>query len=213
MKKRILVGLLAALALTYHSFAAGFEKTTTYADGTFTDVPDSEWYASEVKSAYELGFMNGVGGSLFSPDGTVTVAEAVTMASRVHANYNGAAIDSASDGEWYTPYVKYAVSNKIITEKQFDDYDRPITRGEMAEVFYASVPADYLKAVNNVDYLPDVNEKADYRDEILALYQAGVVMGNDAYGTFYPENQIVRSEAAAIINRIALPENRLQKTR
>lgn len=212
MKKRILVGLLAALALTYHSFAAGFEKTTTYADGTFTDVPDSEWYASEVKSAYELGFMNGVGGSLFSPDGTVTVAEAVTMASRVHANYNGAAIDSASDGEWYTPYVKYAVSNKIITEKQFDDYDRPITRGEMAEVFYASVPADYLKAVNNVDYLPDVNEKADYRDEILALYQAGVVMGNDAYGTFYPENQIVRSEAAAIINRIALPENRLQKT-
>lgn len=26
MKKRILVGLLAALALTYHSFAAGFEK-------------------------------------------------------------------------------------------------------------------------------------------------------------------------------------------
>lgn len=69
MKKRIFVGLLAALAFTFHGFAAGFNKTTAYADGTFTDVPDSEWYASEVKSAYELGFMNGVGGSLFSPDG------------------------------------------------------------------------------------------------------------------------------------------------
>lgn len=59
MKKRIFVGLLAALAFTFHGFAADFNKTTAYADGTFTDVPDSEWYASEVKSAYELGFMNG----------------------------------------------------------------------------------------------------------------------------------------------------------
>ena len=212
MKKRILVGLLAAFAFTCHGFAAGFGKTVSYADGTFTDVPETEWYASEVKSAYELGFMNGVGGSLFSPDGTVTVAEAVTMASRVHASYGGTNIDSSTDGEWYAPYVKYAVTNKIISENQFDKYDRPITRAEMAQVFYASVPESYLAPVNNVDYLPDINEKADYRDEVLALYKAGVVMGNDEFGSFYPNNQIIRCEAAAIINRIALPENRLQKT-
>ena len=212
MKKRIFVGLLAALAFTFHGFAAGFNKTTAYADGTFTDVPDSEWYASEVKSAYELGFMNGVGGSLFSPDGNVTVAEAVTMAARVHASYNGTEISKDVPGEWYAPYVKYAVDNKMISENRFDEYDRPITRAEMAEVFYASVPQDYLKPVNAVDYLPDINEKADYREQVLALYKAGVVMGNDAYGSFYPNNPIIRCEAAAIINRIALPENRLQKT-
>ena len=169
MKKRIFVGLLAALAFTFHGFAAGFNKTTAYADGTFTDVPDSEWYASEVKSAYELGFMNGVGGSLFSPDGNVTVAEAVTMAARVHASYNGTEISKDVPGEWYAPYVKYAVDNKMISENRFDEYDRPITRAEMAEVFYASVPQDYLKPVNAVDYLPDINEKADYREQVLAL--------------------------------------------
>lgn len=213
MKKSTL-GMFAAaftgIALSVSGFAAGFETKNQYAEGTFTDVASSEWYAKEVKSAYELGFMNGVGTSLFSPDGKVTVAEAVTMASRVHASYNGKTIENA-EGEWYQMYVNYAIANGIIEEGQFDNYDRNIKRYEMAVVFHNSVPAEWLNKVNNVDYLPDINEMADYRDEILALYNSGVVMGNDAYGTFYPNNEIIRCEAAAIINRIAIPSNRLTK--
>lgn len=215
MKKRSLIILLAVLAVFVLStvcLAAGFEQKNQYADGTFTDVANSEWYAKEVKSAYELGFMNGVGASLFSPDGKVTVAEAVTMASRVHASYNGKSIATATSGEWYQMYVDYAIAEGIIEDDQFDNYDRNIKRYEMAVVFHNSVPAEWLNKVNNVDYLPDVNEKADYRDEILNLYNSGVVMGNDAYGTFYPNNEIIRCEAAAIINRVAIPSNRLQKT-
>ena len=72
MKKSTL-GMFAAaftgIALSVSGFAAGFETKNQYAEGTFTDVASSEWYAKEVKSAYELGFMNGVGTSLFSPDG------------------------------------------------------------------------------------------------------------------------------------------------
>lgn len=59
----------------------------------------------------------------------------------------------------------------MISENRFDEYDRPITRAEMAEVFYASVPQDYLKPVNAVDYLPDINEKADYREKGFSLIQ------------------------------------------
>ena len=192
-----------AAMITATSYA-DFAKTRTY-QNTFDDVSADSWYAANVADAYELGFMNGVGGSLFSPDGNVTVAEAVTMAARVHASYNGTEISKDVPGEWYAPYVKYAVDNKMISENRFDEYDRPIIRAEMAEVFYASVPQDYLKPVNAVDYLPDINEKADYREQVLALYKAGVVMGNDAYGSFYPNNPIIRCEAAAIINRTRHP--------
>ena len=101
--KRLLIGALLAASLAVT--ACAFEKTNTYTPGQFTDVPQTEWYAAEVANTYELGLMNGVGGGLFSPDGNVTVAEAITMAARASAINAGTAIDTSTGGEWYTPYV------------------------------------------------------------------------------------------------------------
>ena len=101
--KRFLTCLMAAAAFTLT--ASAFTKTNTYTEGQFTDVPAEQWYASEVKSTYELGLMQGVGGGLFQPDGNVTVAEAVTMAARASAINAGETIDTSAGGEWYTPYV------------------------------------------------------------------------------------------------------------
>ena len=95
--KKIVLGAITAALLTL-SAAAAFDKVNTYADGQFSDVKASEWYAKEVKSTYELGLMNGTGGGLFAPDGNVTVAEAITMAARAAASYAGETIEAA-DGE------------------------------------------------------------------------------------------------------------------
>ena len=66
MKKiAVFSALLAALAVI-NACAAGFEKTNTYTDGQFTDVPAAEWYAKEVQSTYELGLMNGIGGGSYN---------------------------------------------------------------------------------------------------------------------------------------------------
>ena len=93
MKRQTLVKLMLVLAfvctLAVAVSAAGFTKTLTYADGTFDDVKSTSWYSKEVASAYELGFMNGKAEGKFAPDGNVTVAEAITMAARVHSIYNG----------------------------------------------------------------------------------------------------------------------------
>ena len=66
--------------------------------------------------------------------------------------------------------------------------------------------------MNNVQSLPDVPAEKPYCKTLLRLYNAGIVMGNDAYGTFRPDNSITRAEAAAIIERVALPSKRLNKT-
>ncbi|MBQ8758751.1 MAG: S-layer homology domain-containing protein, partial [Clostridia bacterium] len=79
--KKALLGI-ALSGLLCASASAAFVKTNTYADGQFTDVGNDAWYASEVKNTYELGLMNGISGGLFDPEGNVTVAEAITMASR-----------------------------------------------------------------------------------------------------------------------------------
>ncbi len=209
---KLFAGVLAACALTLGACAA-FAKTNTYTDGQFKDVKTTSWYAKEVASAYELGFMNGTGADVFSPDGNVTVAQGITMAVRVHANFNGKeAPSNSTSGNWYDSFVKYAVDNGIIKAGDFDSYTRNITRAEMAVLFADAVPASEFKAINSVEHIPDVIESNDYASKILMLYNAGVVMGSDAYGTFNPDADIKRSEAAAIINRVAIPENRLQKT-
>jgi len=207
MLKMLVTGtLVAAMAFTA---SAAFAKKNTYAN-QFTDVKETSWYAKEVASAYELGFVEGVSDTQFSPDTTVTVAQGITMACRVHAEYNGKTI--AKTGEkWYDMYVEYAKENKIITDNQFDDYTREIKRFEMAELFHDAMGKDYYSAINSVVFVPDVPVGAMYADKILTLYNAGVVMGNDEYGCFSPDANIKRSECSAIINRVAIPENRLKK--
>ncbi len=210
LNKKVLLSVVLA-ALLGLSASAAFQRVNTYADSLFSDVPTDEWYADEIKNTYELGLMNGVGGSLFDPEGNVTVGEAVTMAARAYALHANETIPE-SDGEWYQKYVNYAVSKGFLTERQFDDFDRPAARKEVATLFESAMPDGYFTAQNEVGSIPDVSESKPYHDALLTLYRAGVVMGSDSYGNFYPENNITRAEAAAVINRVALPENRLSKT-
>ncbi len=201
--------LTACLAMT--SFAASFNKVTEY-KGTFTDVPENQWYAKEVASAYELGFVNGKSETTFDPNGTMTVAEAITVASRVHASYNGKTIPAVSGGKWYDMYVQYAIENGILEAKHFNSLDRTVRRYEVAVLFANALPKSHFNAVNNITAIPDVNQDEEYAEKLLMLYKAGVVLGSDEYGTFYPTNPIKRSEVSAIVNRTALPENRVKGT-
>ncbi len=213
MKLKSIFALLSGITLLSSGiFAAGFNKENSYSEGLFSDVEPSAWYAKEVQSTYELGLMNGKGGGLFAPDGLVTVAEAVTMASRAYSVYNGEDIPEVSGAEWYDKYINFAVSKGIMKNGDFDDYNRAAKRFEVALLFENAMPDGYFAKVNNVDSVPDIPDEMSYSDALITLYNAGVVMGSDAYGNFFPENNITRAEAAAIINRVAIPENRLKKS-
>ena len=209
---KIAIALVLCL-MTLLTASADFAKTNTYAEGTFTDVKSDAWYKNDVASAYELGFMKGTGDGIFSPDGNVTVGEAITMASRVHSINNGTKIaDKQGAKNWYDMYVDYATANGLITKDTFENYDRNAMRYEVASLFANAMPASHFAAKNDVKVIPDIAETEEYYDDLMMLYKAGVVMGSTEYGDFLATNSIKRSETAAIINRVALPENRLSKT-
>lgn len=216
MKKKIF-SLLPIAAIVISAFisasAAGFTKTAAYTVGQFTDVNNGAWYADSVKTAYELGFMNGKSKNAFAPNDNVTAAEVITIASRMNALYYSKTIEPSKSGEkWYDTYVNYAKQNGIIKDGQFASYDESAERYAAAEVFASALPADWYKAQNDVKRIPDVPKTNKYADKLLMLYNAGVVMGNDEYGTFNPTSNIKRSEVSAIIERAAIPEARLKKT-
>ena len=186
--KILAISIAVSMAVGTISAFAAFEKKNAYTEGQFTDVPDTEWYADSTKSAYEFGIMNGDSATTFNPNGTLTVAEGITISARIHATVNGKTIPSTDGGEWYKMYVDYAVANGIMTEGFFNSYDRNITRSEIAFLF-ANVSGN-LAEINSVTRLPDVPVDADYTDSVLKLYKAGILTGNDASGTFAPASNL-----------------------
>ena len=117
--KKLLVCLAAALLLATGTFAA-FEKVNTY-NNNFSDVQDSNWFAANVKTAYELGFMNGKSEGKFDPNGNVTVAEGVTMAARLNATYFGKEITADS-----VPVEEYMID--FLDEGKIVDLTAPNSR-------------------------------------------------------------------------------------
>ena len=207
MKKFLLAAAASALLLSCAAYGSDFSKTNSYSDGQFADVPATEWYAPSVKDAYEYGLMNGNSLTTFSPDGTLTVAEGITITSRIHATANGKEIPDA-DGEWYQKYVSYAIANGLMEDGQFDGYDLNIKRFEIAELFASAME---LSAINKVESLPDVAQGIDYADDVFKLYNAGILTGNDEYGTFSPNSYLKRSEISAMAVRIADSTKRVKK--
>lgn len=220
MKKRLLSTLLAlcmvSLLLPLDALAAGdisnFKKVKTYRTGQFTDVAAGAWYADDVKSAYELGLMTGSSDSLFDPEGTVTLAQAVTMAARLHCIYfNGSDNFQQSGAAWYSVYVNYAKSNGILTQN-YTNYDAAATRAQFASLFAHALPASALEQINNVadNEIQDVRASHTNAQEIYQLYRAGVLNGSGDTIAFRPSDSIQRAETAAIITRMAIPGQRVK---
>ncbi|WP_283114835.1 S-layer homology domain-containing protein [Intestinimonas timonensis] len=217
MKKRILSLVLTGalcLSLTAPALAAGldnFGKVNTYTVGQFTDVPADSWFAPNVQAAYELDLMTGSSATTFNPNGNLTIAEALVLACRLHSTYMGDGETFAVDGgTWYQPYVDYAVKNSIITNGAYADYTATATRVQFAAILAAALPDEALPAINSVTSLPDLDANAAYAAAVLKLYNAGILTGSDAAGSFKPESTIQRSEVATIVTRMA--DKSLRKT-
>lgn len=180
-----------------------FKRTNTYSAGQFKDVPSNAWYAENVKTAYELGLVKGVSATSFSPNGNVTIAETIVLASRLHSIYYSDVSSFKQGSPWYQVYVDYAIKNGIITGDDFTDYGAKATRAQFASVLANALPDSALRIINNVTSIPDVPDSSSYATAVYKLYNAGVLTGNDKYGTFAPESNIMRCAVAAIVTRMA----------
>lgn len=174
----------------------------------FTDVSRSSWYYDSVRAAWEKDLIDGVTRTLYKPDDTLTVAQAIKLSAALHQmlSNNGKVTLRNGSPYWYSSYVSYAVDNGII-EKMYLDYtpaqmNTPVKRNEFVHIFYGAM-SDY-RQINTVadNKIPDVITTDTYALEIYTFYRAGILTGSDKNGTFYPTNDIKRSEVAAILSRM-----------
>jgi len=193
-----------SLAVENSAGMSNFIKTKTYVNGQYYDVQTSAWFATDVATAYELGLMGGTSSSFFHPFDNVSIAEAITMASRIYSIYTTGTENFVQGSPWYQAYVDYALENGVI-KSGYSDYNKAATRAEFAIILSGSLPDEALPAINTVNdgSIPDVQLDVPSAPAIYRLYRAGILTGNDSFGTFTPNSNIGRNAAAAIVTRMA----------
>lgn len=218
MRKKV-IALFLALATLFPVFpvisqAAGktFSKIQAYTPGQFSDVAETSWYSAGVKTAYEYGIMQGTG-KAFGSTNSLSIAETIAMAARLHSLYYTGADTFEKSSPWYQVYVDYTLENKIIAQP-YSDYNQPISRSEFVSILYNALPAEALEKINDVedDAIPDVSMNALGAVAIYDFYRAGILTGSDSKGNFQPSTNIDRAAVATIIARVVEPSLRQKIT-
>jgi len=183
------------------------EKETYYRGKLYDLIDDNSWYVPYVQSVYSLGLMSGYSDSCFRPADSITLAEVITIASKICDTYYGGTGVFTSGSVWYAPYVSYAIKKGIIKESDFDDYTRKATRGEIAYILSNVLPDAEYERLAKLGYVKDLYPTTRYYDAIVKLYEAGIVSGNSD-DTFGAENNVTRAQLAAIIVKLLEPAKR-----
>lgn len=221
--KRILALLLAFTLLAAPALAdeplSLIPAVNDYAGAGYGDVDPGSWYAAPAQVCYETGLMMGTLNG-FEPDRVLSVAEAAAIAARLREGLTGETIPSATPlaGQtrlWYQDCVDYlsqaaqASGSSIYGVIPWTDaagLAAPATRQDFLVLLDLAVEEhrSSLAPINAITSLPDVGEDS----LVLSFYNAGVLTGKDAYGTFDPQGTLSRAECAAMVARVVRPQLR-----
>ena len=171
---------------------------TVFADTTFTDVKESDYFYTNVLFATEEGIINGIGNGEFNPQGILTVAQAIKISACINANFYEKDMPYDGGTHWVDSYYYYAVENGIIKETDFAkaDFDKPITRDRLFYIFANTLPDSEYIEINETELAP----KKDMADYVEKLFCAGIVVGNE--NGFELENNITRADTTILISRM-----------
>ena len=191
--------MTAALAAAIHAGAAKI---------VFSDVGADSWSAASIGYAVENGYMNGVGGGLFDPEGSLTRAMVATVLWR----HEGSPVPSAQSGfsdvpseEWYTDAVAWARNAGVVkglTETAFGP-DEYITREQLATMLFRFSSSAPVSVPERADLTPfsDEEKVSSWADEPLGwAVEAGIINGTDG-NRLAPDGFATREQFAAIIER------------
>ena len=141
------------------------------------------------------------------PQGKITRAEVATIFYRLLNNEtrteNWTTSNDFTDvdaGDWYNTPISTLSSMGIIVGYNDGSFqpNAPITRAEFAAIavrFYQNNDVNYEEGL-----FTDIDGSEWFADAIAAAYEHGII-GGYVDGSFQPNNQITRAEAAAIVNR------------
>lgn len=165
----------------------------------FSDVSEDSWFRPYVQAAYAASLVSGTSPTTYSPDSSLTLAEAVTLAARIYAENHKESVPTGGS-PWYKAAYDYCVSKKVLDASTFplSSMTNAATRFEMAAILDGAIPAERMDNSVTVSSIPDIQETDKYGAMVYRWYRAGIVAG-DKDGSFNGNRAIKRSEVAKIL--------------
>ncbi len=166
---------------------------------SFSDVTSNHWATPCISKLSYLGIINGRGGKFYPEDNT-KVNEflkmmVVTMGYELPMNLTN----------WSKPYVDKAKELKLIDDKEYTDYNVPITREQAAKILVRATGLKEDLPDNNL-ILKIKNDIKDHRKidgyklhDVCTSYAVGLITGIDGY--FKPQDNLTRAQASTVIMR------------
>jgi len=174
---------------------------------SFSDVKTTDWFYNNVTKLAKDGLISGYPDKTFKPMGNIKVGEFI----KILMTSLGYDLYPVKGDYWARNFINKAIETGIIDEDEFDNYDRPITRGEMARMILRAgaeeeITEDHEKYSSKIsDYSTLEPEENEIATKIFSL---GIITGFPD-GSFGFHKNATRAEACAIITRFLNAEERM----
>lgn len=177
----------------------------------FTDVAEDAWYHDYVYDLVYRGVVNGMTATTYEPEGKLTRAQFVKLLAcsleeaETLKTYEGQHPFTDSEGHWAETYIAWAKDKGIVEGVSATEFDpeAPITREQMATIFgrYAlkqgiELPKDAAPA----ESFPDADKISEYAREFVELMRIAGILNGYEDGTFRPQGNATRAEAAKLFS-------------
>lgn len=188
----------------------------------FTDVPKDAWYHDYVYDLVYRGVVNGMTATTYEPEGKLTRAQFVKLlacslaGAETLKTYEGKHPFKDSEGHWAEAYIAWAKDKGIVEGVSATEFDpeAPITREQMATIFgrYALKQGIELpKSDNAAGSFPDADKISEYAREFVELMRIAGILNGYEDGTFRPQGNATRAEAAKLFSLFLSITDKLAK--
>lgn len=178
------------------------------ASGSYSDI-ENHWSKEFVLKLTEKGIFEGYADGTFKPNNNITVAEFIKIVT-VAIELDMIPVD----GPWYQMYVNAARNAGLVVTGEFSstDFNRPITRGEMARIVVRAVELEE-EIVNYEDFKTNMADfwkiPSELKNYVLKTYATGIITGY-ADGTFKHDQNATRAECSVMMLRMIEKEERVE---
>ena len=176
-------------------------------DLPFKDLGENQWYESAVRYAYTHDIMEGMSATKFSPNISLTRAQAVQVL------YNLEGQPAVSDSttfpdlveEWYKPAIAWAEQTGVVDGYEDGTFrpGQPVNRMEFAQMLYnyAAYKGCDLSAKGDLTAFPDGDSVQPWAETAMTWANGNQLINGHDDGTLEPGGTPTRAQAASILLR------------